>query len=380
MDYINRYIEPAILDALKPGKAIVLLGARRVGKTELLKFLRRNLSSDHLFLNGDDLDTNDILSRKTVQNYRGLIGDHDLLIIDEAQEIDNIGSKIKLMLDSFDGLRIIATGSSAFDLKNQTGEPLVGRKTSFHLFPFAQMELSPFETNVHTKVKLPDRLVFGTYPELDNLTSKVDKIGYLKEILDSYLLKDILTYDGIKNRSVIYELLRKVAYRVGTELSIEGLGNELGISKNTVDRYLDILSKVFVIHQVSGFSRNLDNEITKKKKWYFYDNGIRNALIANFNDLDLRDDVGALWENYLVAERMKRLSYMQSYAHYYFWRTHRGQEIDWVEEIDGKLYAYEFKWNNRKARVPSAWERAYPDADYTVVNRENYLDFIVARI
>lgn len=379
MDYLNRYIEPAFLDALKPGKAIILLGARRVGKTELLKFLRDNLSSEHLFLNGDDLDTTDLLSRKTIENYKGMVGQNDLLIIDEAQEIENIGSKIKLMLDSIDGLRIIATGSSAFDLKNKTGEPLVGRKTTFHLFPFAQMELSPFETKVQTKVKLPDRLIFGTYPELNNLTGRIDKIEYLKEMLDSYLLKDILTYDGIKNRSVIYELLRKVAYRVGTELSIEGLGNELGISKNTVDRYLDILSKVFVIYQVSGFSRNLDNEITKKKKWYFLDNGIRNALIANFNDLSLRDDVGALWENYLVSERLKLLSYNRSYAHSYFWRTHRGQEIDWVEEVDGKLYAYEFKWNSRKSKVPSAWQKAYPDAEYSVVNQENYLEFILPK-
>ncbi len=375
--YLKRAIEPILLDHLVPNKAILLIGARRVGKTELIKQIATMVKGNPILLHGGNDETLDLLHEKTTTNYKRLLGNEKLLIIDEAQEVPYIGAKIKLMLDTIEGIMVIATGSSAFDLTNKLGEPLVGRKATFHLYPFAQMEFSTIENYPQTKSKLKERLVLGTYPELEHIHTLNKKIDYLKEIINSYLLKDILAFEGIKNREVILSLLRKIAFRVGSEISIEGLGNELGISKNTVDKYLELLSKVFVIHKVTGFSRNLDNEITKMNKWYFFDNGIRNALISNFNMLDLRDDVGALWENYLISERLKYLSYTRSHASHYFWRTHRKQEIDWVEEKDGQLFAYEIKWRTNKTPLaPSAWVKAYPKASFQVITPDNYMDFI----
>jgi len=377
MDYFHRQIETLILRSLKPNKATVLLGARRVGKTELIKYIDKEAKYKSLNLHGEDTEALDVLYVRSTANYKRLLGDSKLLIIDEAQEIPDIGAKIKLMLDTIDGIMIIATGSSAFDLSNKLGEPLVGRKSTFYLFPFAQSEFALSENSVQTKANLSIRLILGAYPELESITDRVDKIEYLKEIINAYLLKDILAFEGIKSRTLILALLRKIAFRVGNEISVEGLGNELGVSKNTIDKYLDLLSKVFIIHKVQGFSRNLDNEITKMSKWYFYDNGIRNALIANFNSLDMRDDIGSLWENYLVSERLKLLSYTRSHANHYFWRTHRKQEIDWVEEKDGQLYAYEFKWSVTKTpKPPSTWQKAYPKSKYQVISPDNYLDFI----
>jgi len=376
-NYLKRAIEPILEEYLLPNKAILLIGARRVGKTELIKQISTIVEGKPVMLYGGSDETVDLLNEKTTANYKRILGNEKILIIDEAQEVPGIGAKIKLMLDTIEGVTIIATGSSAFDLTNKLGEPLVGRKATFHLYPFAQMEFSNYENYPETKSKLKERLVLGTYPELEQIQTYGKKIDYLKEIVSSYLLKDILIFEGIKNRGVILSLLRKIAFRVGSEVSVEGLGNELGISKNTVDKYLELLSKVFVIHKVTGFSRNLDNEITKKNKWYFYDNGIRNALISNFNFFEQREDIGALWENYLVSERLKYLSYTRSYASHYFWRTHRKQEIDWIEEKDGKLFAYEFKWNtNKTIKPPSAWVKGYPKADYQIITPSNYIDFI----
>ncbi len=377
VNYIHRQIEPHIIKELKPNRAVILVGARRVGKTELIKFISHKLDINFKLLYGGDIDTLSLLERRTTANYRQLLGGDELLIIDEAQEIPDIGAKIKLMLDTIDGIKVMATGSSAFDLTNQIGEPLVGRKVTFELFPFAQTELNRYEDLLQTRANLSMRLVLGSYPELESIVSVEEKVNYLKEIVNAYLLKDVLAFEGVKNRTLILSLLRKIAFRVGSELSIEGLGNELGISKNTVDKYLDLFTKVYIIHRVTGFSRNLDNEVTKKSKWYFYDNGIRNALIGNFSDLHLRDDVGALWENYLISERMKLLSYSRSHSSHYFWRTHRMQEIDWVEEKDGQLSAFEFKWGtSKKPSPPKTWLKAYPDSNYQVITPNNYLDFI----
>ncbi len=376
-NYLERAVEPILKEYLVPNKAILLVGARRVGKTELINHIAANVKGNPIMLYGGNDETIDLLKEKTTANYKRIMGNENLLIIDEAQEIPNIGAKIKLMLDTIEDIMVIATGSSAFDLTNKLGEPLVGRKSTFHLYPFAQMEFSGYENYAQTKSKLKERLVLGSYPELEQINTVNKKIDYLKEVVNSYLLKDILAFEGIKNREVILSLLRKIAFRVGSEVSVEGLGNELGISKNTVDKYLELLSKVFVIHKVTGFSRNLDNEITKMNKWYFYDNGIRNALIANFNSFEKRDDIGALWENYLISERLKFLSYTRSYASHYFWRTHRKQEIDWVEEKDGQLFAYEIKWRTNKTPLaPSAWVKAYPKASFQVITPDNYMDFI----
>jgi predicted AAA+ superfamily ATPase len=377
MSYIHRTVEANILKYLRPNKAIVLLGARRVGKTKLVESIIKQVDEPHLILNGDDQDTLNILAEKSRVNYERLLGKIRFLIIDEAQEIPDIGSKLKLMVDSIEGLKILVTGSSVLDLNNNVGEPLVGRKMTFHLYPFSQTELSTKENYLETVQNLETRLIYGTYPELEFLPTLQEKLAYLNEIINSYLLKDILAYEGIQRREKIVSLLRIIAYRVGSEISIESIGNELGISKNTVDKYLDLLSKVFIIKKVSGYSRNLDNEITKKAKWYFFDNGIRNAIISNFNRLELRDDQDKLWENYLVSERIKKQEYSMDYTTNYFWRTHAKQEIDWIEERDGGLKAFEFKWSkNGKAKVPIAWQKGYPNSTFEVVDRNNYLDFI----
>ncbi len=378
MEYIQRTVEKQIISYLKPNKAVVLLGARRVGKTKLIQRIIELVNEPTLFLNGDDQDTHALLAIQSKANYERLLGNVRFLVIDEAQEIPNIGSKLKLMVDTIEGIKIIATGSSALDLNESIGEPLVGRKMTFHLYPLSQGELSKHENYLQTTQQLSNRLVFGTYPELEFLQTNNEKIQYLKEQVNSYLLKDVLAYEGIQKREKIVSLLRIIAYRIGSEISIESIGNELGISKNTVDKYLDLLSKVFIIHRVGGLSRNLDNEITKKAKWYFYDNGIRNALISNFNSLELREDQGQLWENYLIYERLKKQAYAMDYGSHYFWRTHSRQEIDWIEEKDGSLKAYEFKWAMQgKAKIPQAWTKGYPDTSFEIIDRSNFMDFIL---
>jgi predicted AAA+ superfamily ATPase len=380
MGYIHRSIEENILKYLRPNKAVVLLGARRVGKTKLIERIVQQLNEPTLVLNGDDQDTLTILAEKSKANYERLLGDIRFLVIDEAQEIPDIGSKLKLMVDTIEGIKILVTGSSVLDLNSNVGEPLVGRKMTFHLYPFSQSELSTKENYLETVQNLETRLIYGTYPELEFLPTLNEKALYLNEIINSYLLKDVLAYEGIQRREKIVSLLRIIAYRVGSEISIESIGNELGISKNTVDKYLDLLSKVFIIKRVAGFSRNLDNEITKKAKWYFYDNGIRNAIISNFNRLELRDDQGKLWENYLISERLKKQEYTLDYSSNYFWRTHAQQEIDWVEEKDGQLKAFEFKWSkNAKVKIPNAWKKGYPEATFESIDRSNYFDFITDR-
>jgi len=377
MNYIERSIEKKILDSLKLNKVILVYGARRVGKTEMIKHLVGKYSEKYLWLNGDDMDHIAALEHRSRSNYQRLIGDAKLLVIDEAQQIPEIGLKLKLMIDTLDDLKIIATGSSAFDLNNQVGEPLVGRKREFYLYPIAQMELFNTEDYLETIANLNDRLVFGTYPELVGLNGEMQKIEYLKDQINSYLLKDILSFEGIKKRDKMVNLLKIISFRVGSEISMESIGRQLQISKNTVDRYLDLFSKVFIIYKVKGFSRNLDNEITKKSKWYFFDNGIRNAIISSFNPIELRNDIGKLWENYLISERIKYQSYNRLYIDNYFWRNKNRQEIDWVEDRDNKLYAYEFKWNPKvKVAMPSNWKKGYPDSNFVIVNRDNYLDFI----
>ncbi|MEI7596918.1 MAG: ATP-binding protein [Bacteroidota bacterium] len=377
--YIERAIKEAFLKKMIPNKVIVLLGARRVGKTSFVKhFVESNIKEPFVELDGEDMSTVEVLKQRTVENYKRLIGKSNILIIDEAQKIPDIGQILKLMVDKIEGIKIIATGSSMFDLTNQLGEPLTGRKFTFKLYPLAQMEYSQEENIIQTKSKLEERLIFGNYPEIINYESNQDKTGYLNELVNSYLLKDILEYDGIKNSSKMINLLRLIAFQIGKEVSIEELGKQLGISRNTVEKYMDLLSKVFVIYKLSGFSRNLRKEITKTSRWYFYDNGIRNALIANFNPISLRNDIGELWENYLISERIKFQHYTGMTVNNYFWRTYEQQEIDWVEEREGNLFAYEIKWNeNKKSKIPSAWKDSYPESEYIVINQTNYLDWLL---
>jgi predicted AAA+ superfamily ATPase len=379
MFFLERGIATIFTKKILPNKVLLLLGARRVGKTAFIKnYLSTIPKESYLQLNGEDIQDADLLKERSVNNYKRLLANVELLVIDEAQNIPEIGMILKLIVDSIDGIKIIATGSSVFDLSNKLGEPLVGRKNTIYLFPLAQLEFSNHENYRETVAKLEERLLFGSYPELEQYPDWKDKQNYLNEIINSYLLKDILVFEGIKQSNKIFDLLKLIAFQVGKEVSLQELARQLGISKNTVENYLDLLSKVFVIYKVSGFSRNLRKEITKSNRWYFYDNGIRNGIIGNFSRLDSRNDVGDLWENYLASERIKYQNYHQNSVSNYFWRTYDQQELDWLEEENGLLRAYEFKWNeNRKAKIPGAFAKAYPEASFEVVNKENYLDFIV---
>ncbi len=372
---IERVVKSKIINSLKPGKVSILLGARRTGKTHLLNQINSEVNEKSLFLNGDDIQTHDFLNYRSTENYRNLIGDNSLLIIDEAQEINEIGKKLKLIVDTV-GVKVLITGSSAFELNNQVGEPLVGRMSAFNLFPISQMEFNKYEGGFETSAKLESRLVFGGYPELLTMNSNSEKEKYLREITHSYLLKDILAFEGIKKRDKILALLQMIAFRTGSEISLEGLGNELQISKNTVEKYLDLFSKVFIMYSLSGFSKNADNEITRKKKWYFVDNGIRNALINRFSPLNAREDTGILWENYLQSERMKRIEYQDVNTDTYFWRTTTKQEIDRVEASGNTISAFEFKWGEKTKKVPPQFDKNYPGAEYLVIDRKNYLSFI----
>ena len=377
--YIPRAIEESIVNKLQPNKVIVLLGARRVGKTLLLNHLiEHSIHEPFLFFNGEDMAVQALLSQRTDENYKRLLGDKKLLILDEAQKLEDVGQILKFMVDTIEGLKVIATGSSVFDLSNKLGEPLTGRKYTFKMYPLAQMEYSVIENSVQTMAKLEERLIYGCYPELVHLPSNQEKADYLNEMVDAYLLKDILEFDGIRNATKMLHLLRLIAFQIGKEVSLEELGRQLALSRNTVEKYLDLLSKVFVVYKLSGFNRNLRSEITKTNRWYFYDNGIRNALIRNYHPLSIRNDAGELWENYVLTERVKFQHYTNIQANNYFWRTYEQQEIDWIEESGGRLSAYEIKWNPAKTvRVPTAWTKAYPESSFQVIHPENYLDWII---
>lgn len=374
---IIRQIEKAILQSLQSNKVIVLLGPRRAGKTVLLKKLIGKIDKPYLFMNGEDVLSTQSLARRSAIHYKNLLQGKKILIIDEAQKVPDIGKILKLMVDEIEGIEIIVTGSSAFDITRYTGEPLTGRKKTFHLFPFSELEYFELEQPHEKKEYLRHRLIYGNYPELIHLPDNKSKIEYLQELLNSYLLKDILTFENIRNSEKVLKLLQLVAFQVGSELSYNEIATQLGISRNTVEKYLDLLSKVFVLHKVGGFSRNLRKEISKSSKWYFIDNGIRNVLIANMNPLDLRNDVGQLWENYIISERIKMQNYTSMLVYNYFWRTYDQQEIDWIEDRGGKLYAYEFKWNEKKkSKVPVAWKATYPHSEFEVITPSNYLRWI----
>ena len=333
----------------------------------------RQFKGKTLTLNGEDYDARTLLENRSIGNYRNLLDGIDLLAVDEAQHIPDIGAKLKLMVDEIPGLRIIATGSSSFDLFNKSGEPLVGRSTPFHLTAFSQNEISQIENRLQTRQNLENRLIYGSYPEVVLMNSSEERREYLKNLVDAYLLKDILMVDGIKNASKMKELLQLIALQAGSEMSYDELGQKLGMSKNTVEKYLDLLSKTFVIYRLRAFSRNLRKEITKAGKWIFYDNGIRNALIGSYQLLSLRHDVGALWENYLISERIKKNLNENESKDFYFWRTYDAQEIDLLEVKGDEIAAFEFKWGIKIPKVPQAFSTAYPQATYQVVNKENYL-------
>ena len=363
---------------LKPNRVLIIYGPRRAGKTTLLEdFLKRSPLKARLD-SGDNIQVAEVLGSQDFDRIKGYVEDYELIAIDEAQQIPNIGMGLKIIVDQVPGIRVIATGSSSFDLAQTIGEPLTGRKRTITLFPLAQTELREVYNRYDLRRQLEDYLVFGSYPETVLTKGRKGKIELLVELVSSYLLKDILTLERVKGSDVLFKLVKLLALQVGQLVSLAELATQLHLDQKTVARYLDLLEKGFVIRRVGGFSRNLRKEISKKAKYYFLDNGVRNGVIGHFNRLEDRNDVGALWENFLFSERLKRAAYRRDYASRYFWRTYDGQEIDFVEEIDGKLSGYEAKWSPGKTvKAPSDWEKAYPDASYKVITPKNYFDFIL---
>jgi hypothetical protein len=300
-----------------------------------------------------------------------------MLVIDEAQKIPNIGTALKLIVDHIPDIAVLATGSSSFDLVYATAEPLTGRKNVLTLYPIALGELANHTTSYNMQRNLSDYLIYGMYPDILQLPTYAKKERRIREIKDSYLIKDILEFHRVKQAKPIIDLLKLLAFQIGSEVSLPKLGKALGIDHKTVAHYLDLLEKAFVLFRLGGFSRNMRKEVTKMSKYYFYDLGIRNALIANFNDLDTRDDLGQLWENFVIMEKVKANAYAEKYPNYYFWRTYDKHEIDMLEEQGGRLYAYECKWKSHKVNVPQDFLAAYPNAEFSVINRDNLLDHVL---
>lgn len=363
---------------MAPQKALLLFGARRVGKTVLVKQIINDFSGKTLLLNGESMDTVRLLDDKSATNYRQLFSGIDLLCIDEAQHVPDIGMKLKLIIDEVSELRVIATGSSSFELQNKAGEPLVGRSTQFILTPFSIRELSNATSTIEYMQQMNQHIVYGHYPELESIANEKFKQEYLNDIVDAYLLRDILAFDGLKHAQKMYDLLRLVAYQTGSEVSVDELGRHLSLSRNTVERYLDLLQKTFILFRISGFSRNLRKEVGKSSKWYFYDTGIRNAVIRDYRPLLQRQDTerGALWENYFVIDRVKRNLNLRLGTNFYFWRTYDKQEIDLIEEQGGRLTAIEMKSGSKIPSAPKAFSKTYPEATYSVLNADNYMDFV----
>jgi predicted AAA+ superfamily ATPase len=359
-----------------PGKVIVIYGPRRVGKTTLLKKYLESENNSVLFVNGDDIIVRQYLESQSIQTLRDFVGNHRLLVVDEAQYVEKIGLNLKLIVDHIPEIKVIVTGSSSFDLARDVGEPLTGRKYVLRLFPLSQMEISKIEKRHETTASLESRLIYGSYPEVVLIRDNRRREDYLRELIQSYLFKDILALEGIRYANKLVRLLQLLAFQIGKKVSFAELGKQLSMSKNTVERYLDLLEKVFVIYRLSGFSRNLRKEITKSQRYFFYDTGVRNALIGNFNPLAVRNDLGELWENYIITERMKRQEYLRKVTNSYFWRTYDKKEIDLVEERQGRLFGYEVKWKKERVKIPQDWTSGYPDAAFEVIHRENYFKFI----
>ena len=376
---ISRLAKKMLQDKLQPNKVVLLYGPRRVGKTTVLnEFTSQHVDQKRIkFVNGETKIIQDELSSQSIESLKRFIGDNTILIIDEAQKIPQVGLNLKLIVDNIPDVAVIASGSASFSLAQEVGEPLTGRKKTINMFPVSASEIISTYNETYYKENLENYLIFGCYPELFQINDKQKQQEYLSELVDAYLFKDILDMEDVRNPKKIRDLLTLLAFQIGKEVSLTELGRSLNMHQNTVYRYLDLLEKSFVIINVRGFSRNLRKEVTKTSRYYFYDNGARNALINNFNSLSIRDDVGMLWENYLVMERLKKQSYSGLASNNYFWRTYDQKEIDWVEERGGKLYGYEFSWRDKKAKPPTDWLKFYPSAEYLPISRDNFLDFII---
>lgn len=371
---IKRIIQEQVERSLFKGKIVVIYGARQVGKTTMVKEILKKFPQKSEYFNCDEPDIRAAFSEKTSTEIKAFIGDKKIVVLDEAQRVKNIGLTLKLIADNFPEIQIIATGSSSFDLSNEISEPLTGRKIEFHLHPFSMEELSQTFSKLELNRLLEQRMIFGMYPEIAIGGAEAGK--NLKSLASSYAYKDILQYQSIKNPEVLEKLLQALALQAGNEVSYNELASLTGINKNTVANYIRILENAFIIFRLGPWSRNLRSELKKLRKIYFFDNGIRNALINNLNPLDLRQDVGALWENFIISERIKYNSSHTIDARSYFWRTKQKQEIDYLEENNGKIRGFELKWNKDNLYVPKSFREAYPESAVELVNRKNFWKFL----
>ncbi len=368
-DNLDKYV--------KANKALIIYGPRRVGKTTLLNSYLKNTKFKYKLDNGDNIRLQNILKSQDFKEILAYAEGYDLIAIDEAQQIPNIGMALKILVDNVSNIHIIATGSSSFDLSQQIGDPLTGRKTTIILYPLSQKELLSKFNKHELKEKLEDFLIFGSYPDSILAKNNNERVDFLEELVNSYLLKDILILDKVKSSAILLNLLKLLSFQVGALVSINELANTLKIDAKTVDRYLDLLEKSFIIYRLGGFSRNLRNEINSKAKYYFLDNGVRNAVISQYSLLDNRNDVGQLFENFIISERIKKCAYDKIYGSRYFWRNYEGKEIDLIEEREGKLFAYEFKWTKESSIVPKVFVDNYKNSEYSLINKNNYLNFIL---
>lgn len=372
---ITRILEGIIRNKLWKGKAVLIMGARQVGKTTLLKQLFPE-QSDVLWLNGDEQDIRNLFENISAARLKLIFGNKKIIIIDEAQRIVDVGLKLKLITDQIQDVQLIATGSSSFELANLVNEPLTGRKWEYKMFPVSFEEMVMDHGLLEEKRLIPHRMVFGYYPDI--VCNPGEEEDRLSQLSDSYLYKDILSLEKIKKSDKIVKLLQAIAFQVGSEVSYNELGQISGLDPKTVEKYVIMLEQAYIIFRLGSFSRNLRNELKSSRKIYFYDNGIRNAIIGNYSQVENRTDAGALFENFIISERMKILQYHQLHNQHWFWRTAAKQEIDYIEEANGEISAFEFKWNpNRKASAPSSFKTAYPNASFKVINRDNIEDFIL---
>jgi len=372
---LPRILENIIRNRLFNNKAIILLGPRQVGKTTLLKKIADSMD-DVLWLNADNFEIQALFDIPSSSRFKSIIANHKVVIIDEAQRIKNIGLKLKIIIDEIKEVQLIATGSSSFDLANEINEPLTGRKFEYRLFPVSFEEMTLHHGLLNELSLLKHRMVFGYYPDV--VVSMENEKDLLKLLADSYLFKDLLIWNKIKKSDKLVKLLQALAFQIGSEVSYHELGKTVGLNSETVESYIELLEKSYILYRIGSFSRNLRNELKKSKKIYFVDNGIRNAVIGNYNHIELRNDAGALWENFLISERMKHMAYHNIYANQYFWRTHAQQEIDYIEEREGNIYAFEFKWSDtRKARIPKTFSNAYPEAISKIITPANFEEFIL---
>jgi len=372
---IKRELEDLIREKLFQGKAIIVYGPRQVGKSTLLDMLKPGLGKKWLSLNCDNNDIKKQLTDPAINNIRRLIGENELVLIDEAQRIINIGLTLKLIVDQLPGVQLIVTGSSSLDLSNIVNEPLTGRKFEYQLFPLSMKELVDHFGFIEVNRNMEQHLVFGTYPDVINNPGNEPEI--LNNLVSSYLFKDIFMYQDIRKPEFIEQLLEAIALQITSEVSFNELAQMLRTDAHTVQRYISLLEKAFIIFRLRSYSRNVRNELKKSRKIYFYDTGVRNAIVGNYAPLSSRTDAGMLWENFFIAERMKYLHYTKSYARRFFWRTTQQQEVDYLEEYNGQLKAFEIKWNpNKKVKFPLTFTRNYPEASTFSVNRDNFWDMI----